>query len=74
MMMEKFEYRNLLKQLNNKQRFIFYDVIHLENNCTLTHQYVYFLTRGVGTGKTFTLKFVIQELYYNYIIKMCLLT
>jgi hypothetical protein len=28
MMMEEFEYRNLLRQLNELQRLIFYDVMH----------------------------------------------
>jgi hypothetical protein len=28
MMMEKFEYRSLLRQLNEEQRLIFYDVMH----------------------------------------------
>jgi len=41
MMVEKFEYHNLLIQLNEEQRLIFDDIMHI-NNCTLIHQYVYF--------------------------------
>jgi len=32
-------------------------MLYIENNCTLIHL---FLTRGVGTSKTFTSKFIIQ--------------
>ncbi len=57
-MMENFEYRILLRQLNEEQRLIFEDVMHRKK------LYLYplihlFLTRGAGTSKTFTLKLII---------------
>jgi hypothetical protein len=42
MRMEKFEYHNLLKKLNEEQRLIFDDVMHRKQLYKI-HQYVYFL-------------------------------
>jgi hypothetical protein len=61
MMMEEFEYRSLLRQLNEKKRLIFYDVMHrkqLYPNASMC----LFLARGARTGKTFTLKLIILGL------------
>jgi hypothetical protein len=41
MMMEKFEYRSLLKQSNEEKILIFDDVMH-RKKLYLIHQYVYF--------------------------------
>jgi len=41
MMMENFEYRNLLRQLNEEQRLIFDDVMH-KNELYLNTSIVYF--------------------------------
>jgi len=61
MMMEEFEYRNLLKQLNEEQKLIFNDVMHrkLLHPDTLI---CLFFTWGVGTNKNFTLKLINQGL------------
>jgi hypothetical protein len=59
MMMEEFEYHSVLKQFNEKQRLIFDDVIHRKQLYPNT-LICLFLTRGVGTNKTFTLKLKIQ--------------
>jgi hypothetical protein len=40
MMMEEFEYHNLLIQLNEEKWLIFYDIMHVIN--CMIHQYVYF--------------------------------
>jgi hypothetical protein len=48
MMMEEFEYHSLLKQLNEKQRLIFDDVMHIKQLYHDISIYL-FLTRGVGT-------------------------
>jgi hypothetical protein len=40
-MMEEFEYRNLLRQLNEKHRLIFDDVMH-KKQLDLNNQYIYF--------------------------------
>jgi hypothetical protein len=61
MMMKEFEYCSLLKQLNGEQRLIFDDIIHRKQLYPYT-PICLFLTRGVGTGKTFTLKLIIQGL------------
>jgi hypothetical protein len=61
MMMEKFEYRNLFRQLNEEQRLIFDDVMH-KTQLYLDTTICLFLTRGVGIGKNFTLKLIIQGL------------
>jgi hypothetical protein len=59
MMMEEFEYCILFRQLNEKQRLIFDDVMHRKQ---LYHDTLIclFLTGGVGIGKIFTLKLIIQ--------------
>jgi hypothetical protein len=59
MMMEEFEYRSLLKQLNEEQRLIFDDVMH-RNQLYFDTLICLYLTRGVRIGKTFTLKLIIQ--------------
>jgi hypothetical protein len=59
MMMEEFEYRNLFKQLNEEQRLIFDDVMH-RKQLYLNTSICLFLIRGVGIGKKFTLKLIIQ--------------
>ncbi len=59
MMMEEFEYRNLLKQLNKEQRLIFDDVMH-RKQLDLDTPIFLFLIEGIGTNNTFTLKFIIQ--------------
>jgi hypothetical protein len=64
-MMQEFEYRNLLKQLNEEQRLIFDDVMH-RNQLYHDTLICLFLTRGVGIGKTFTLKLIIQGLLRLY--------
>jgi hypothetical protein len=38
----------------------------VKNNCTMIHRYVYYFIKGVGTRKTFTLKFIIQWLLWLY--------
>jgi hypothetical protein len=65
MMMEKFEYRNLLGQLNEEKILIFDDVMHRKQ---LYHDtpICLFLTRDVGIRKTFTLKLIIQGLLQLY--------
>ncbi len=65
-MMEEFEYRSLLSQLNEEQRLIFGDALcriqlYLDTSICL------FLIGGVGIGKTFTLKFIIRGLLWLYI-------
>jgi hypothetical protein len=42
MIMEEFEYRGLLKQLNEKQS-LHLMMLCIESNCNLIHRYVYFL-------------------------------
>jgi hypothetical protein len=61
MMMEEFEYHSLLIKLNEEQRLIFHDIMHRKKLYPDT-PICLFLTRGVRTGKTFTLKFIIQGL------------
>jgi hypothetical protein len=58
MMMEEFEYCSLLKQLNEKQRLKFDDVMHRKQLCHDTLLCL-FLRRSVGTSKTFRLKLII---------------
>jgi hypothetical protein len=41
-MMEEFEYCNLIKQLNDEQRLIFDEIMH-RIKYTLIHRFVYFL-------------------------------
>jgi hypothetical protein len=41
MMIEKFEYRNLLKKLNEEHELIFNDIMH-RKNYTLIYQFVCF--------------------------------
>jgi hypothetical protein len=65
MMMEKFEYRSLLRQSNEEQRLIFDDVMH-KNEFYSNTQICLFLIGDVETDKTFTLKFIIQELIRLY--------
>ncbi len=60
-MMEKFEYCNLLKQLNEKQRLIFDDVMHRKQLYPNTSIFL-FSIGGARTNNTFTLKFIIQGL------------
>jgi hypothetical protein len=59
MMMEEFEYRSLLKQLNEEHRLIFDDVMH-RKKLYFNAPICLFLARDVGTNKNFTLKFIIQ--------------
>jgi hypothetical protein len=56
--MEEFEYCSLLKQLNERQKLIFDDVMH-RNNCTFNTLICLFLTWDVGINENFTLKFII---------------
>jgi len=63
--MEEFEYHNLFKQLNEEQRLIFDDIMH-RKQLYLDTPICLFLTRDVGTSKTFTLKFIIQGLLRLY--------
>ncbi len=65
MMMKWFEYHSLLKQLNEEQILIFDDVMHIKQ-LYLDTPICLFLTRGVGTGKKFTLKLIIQKLLWLY--------
>jgi hypothetical protein len=65
MMMEKFEYGSLLRQSNEEQRLIFDDVMH-KNEFYSNTQICLFLIGDVETDKTFTLKFIIQELIRLY--------
>jgi hypothetical protein len=65
MMMEEFEYRNLFKPLNEEQRLIFYDVMHRKQLYPDT-LICLFLIGGVGIGKNFTLKLIIQGLLRLY--------
>jgi hypothetical protein len=66
-----FEYRNLLRQLNEYiYIYIFDDVIH-KKQLYLNTPICLFLTGVVGTSKTFTLKL---KNYYNYIIETYPLT
>ncbi len=59
--MEELEYCSLLKQLNEEQRLIFDDVMH-KKQLYLDTIICLFLIGGVGIGKSFTLKFIIQGL------------
>jgi hypothetical protein len=65
MMMEEFEYRSLLRQLNEEHRLIFDDVMH-RKQLYFDTSICLFLTRDVGIGKNFTLKFIIQGLLQLY--------
>jgi hypothetical protein len=47
MMMEKLEYRNLLRQLNEEKKLIFVDVMHRKQLYFCT-SICLFLTRGAG--------------------------
>jgi hypothetical protein len=42
MMMEEFEYNNLIKQSNEEQKLLFDDIMYIKKY-TLIHQFVYFL-------------------------------
>jgi hypothetical protein len=66
-MMENFEYPSLLIQLNEKQKQKIDDMMH-RKQLYFIYQFVYFWQGGVGTNKTFTLKYIIQD-FYDYIIK-----
>ncbi len=68
MMMEEFEYCNLLKQLNEKQRLIFDDVMY-KKNYIFIYQFVYFLQRVLEP-----VKFLHLKDYYNYTINTYVLT
>jgi hypothetical protein len=59
MMMEEFEYLSLFKQPNEEQILIFDDVMHRKQLYPNT-SICLFLIRGVGIGKKFTLKLIIQ--------------
>jgi hypothetical protein len=61
MMMENFEYCSLLRQLNEEKIFTFDDIMH-KKQLYLDTFICLFLTRGVGIGITFTLKFINQRL------------
>jgi archaellum biogenesis ATPase FlaH len=64
-MMEEFEYHNLCKKLNEEQRLIFDDIMH-KKQLYLDTPICLFLIGDVGTGKTFTLKLIIQGLLRLY--------
>jgi hypothetical protein len=64
-MMEEFEYRILLRQLNEEQILIFDVVMHIKQLYPYPMIHL-FLTRGARTSKTFTLKFIIQGLLQMY--------
>jgi hypothetical protein len=51
----------LLRQLNEKQRLVFDDVMH-RKQLYLDILTRLFFTKGAGIGKTFTIKFIIQGL------------
>jgi hypothetical protein len=59
MMMKEFEYFSLFRQLNEKQRLIFDDIIY-RKQLYFDTLICLFLTRGARISKTFTLKFIIQ--------------
>jgi hypothetical protein len=42
MMMEEFEYFSLLKQLNEEQRLIFDNIMHIKNNYIMIYGFVCF--------------------------------
>jgi hypothetical protein len=63
--MENFQYRSLLGQLNEEQILIFDDVMHKKQLYLDTPIWL-FLIGGVKTGKTFTMKLIIQELLRLY--------
>jgi hypothetical protein len=65
MMMEEFEYHSLLRQLNEEHKLMFNDVMH-RKKLYFDTLICLFLTKDVGTGKTFTLKFIIQGLLQLY--------
>jgi hypothetical protein len=65
MAMEEFQKHNSFKKLHEEQRLIFDDVMHRKQLYPNT-PICLFLTRGVGTGKTFTLKLIIQGLLQLY--------
>jgi hypothetical protein len=65
MMMEEFEYHNLLKQLNEEKILIFDDIMH-RKQLYLDIPICFFFTRGVGTNKTFILKNKIKGLLLLY--------
>ncbi len=65
MMMEEFEYCSSLRQLNEEKRLIFDDVRH-KKQLYLNTFICLFLIGGVGIGKTFTLKLIIQGLLWLY--------
>jgi hypothetical protein len=60
-MMEEFEYHSLFRQLNEKKRLIFDDVMH-KIQLYLNTSICLFLIGGARIGKTFTLKLIIQGL------------
>jgi hypothetical protein len=56
-----FEYCSLLRQLNEEKIFTFDDIMH-KKQLYLDTFICLFLTKGVGIGITFTLKFINQRL------------
>jgi chromosomal replication initiation ATPase DnaA len=65
MMMEELEYCGLLRQLNEEHILIFDDVMHKKKLYRDT-LICLFLIGGVGIGKTFILKLIIQRLLQLY--------
>ncbi len=66
MMMEEFEYGKLIKQSNEEQKLTFDDIMYGKKSYCNSPICLFFM-RGVGIGKTFTLKLVIQGLLWLYI-------
>jgi hypothetical protein len=65
MMMEEFEYQSLFRQLSEEKKLIFDNVMH-KKQLYFDTPICLFLTRDVRTGKTFTLKLIIQGLLQLY--------
>ncbi len=61
MMMQEFQYCSFLRQLIEKKRLIFDDVMHRKKLYPNILTCLFF-TKGVRIGKNFTLKFIIQGL------------
>jgi hypothetical protein len=58
MMMEEFEYSNLITQSNEEQKLIFDDIMYRKKSY-LNSSICLFFMKGVGIGKKFTMKLII---------------
>jgi hypothetical protein len=65
MIMDESKYQNMFKQLNEEQKLMFDNIMYRKKMYSNISIHI-FLTRGVGIGKTFTLKLIIQGLLQIY--------